>query len=494
MMRYIVSLDQGTTSSRAILINQNGRLIDIKQKEFSQIFPKQGWVEHNPIEILKTQYQVFENLLTENSVNPSDIISIGITNQRETTVVWDRKTGEPVYNAIVWQDKRTSDICDKMKSDGFEDHVKEKTGLVIDSYFSATKLKWIIDNVEGVNSKLKKNQLLAGTIDSWLIYNMTSFKSHVTDFTNASRTMLFDIVNLVWDEKILKYFNIPNSILPKVQPSSSNFGFFNFMGCDIPINGVAGDQQSALFGQACFEEGMVKNTYGTGCFLLMNVGKSIKFSSNGLLTTLSCSYDNKPQYALEGSVFIAGAAIQWLRDSLKIIDKASDTEKISQKIPDLENIYVVPAFAGLGAPYWDMYSRGAIFGLTRDSGRGEIIKATLESLAYQTKDVIDAMEEDSNIKINSLKVDGGACMNNYLMQFQSDILNCEVTRPKIVESTAMGAGYLAGLKSDIWDISKIKSNQEIDSTFSPLIKDERRNVLYDGWRDAVKRTFNWVKK
>ena len=297
MMRYIVSLDQGTTSSRAILINQNGRLIDIKQKEFSQIFPKQGWVEHNPIEILKTQYQVFENLLTENSVNPSDIISIGITNQRETTVVWDRKTGEPVYNAIVWQDKRTSDICDKMKSDGFEDHVKEKTGLVIDSYFSATKLKWIIDNVEGVNSKLKKNQLLAGTIDSWLIYNMTSFKSHVTDFTNASRTMLFDIVNLVWDEKILKYFNIPNSILPKVQPSSSNFGFFNFMGCDIPINGVAGDQQSALFGQACFEEGMVKNTYGTGCFLLMNVGKSIKFSSNGLLTTLSCSYDNKPQYA-----------------------------------------------------------------------------------------------------------------------------------------------------------------------------------------------------
>lgn len=493
-MRYIVSLDQGTTSSRAILINQNGNLIDIKQKEFSQIFPKQGWVEHNPIEILKTQYQVFENLLTENSINPSDIISIGITNQRETTVVWDKKTGEPVYNAIVWQDKRTSDICDKMKSDGLEDYVKEKTGLVIDSYFSATKLKWIIDNVEGVNSKLKKNQLLAGTIDSWLIYNMTSFKSHVTDFTNASRTMLFDIVNLVWDEKILKYFNIPNSILPKVQPSSSNFGFFNFMGYDIPINGVAGDQQSALFGQACFEEGTVKNTYGTGCFLLMNVGKSIKYSKNGLLTTLSCSYDNKPQYALEGSVFIAGAAIQWLRDSLKIIDKASDTEKISQNIPDLENVYVVPAFAGLGAPYWDMYSRGAIFGLTRDSGRDEIIKATLESLAYQTKDVIDAMEEDSNIKINSLKVDGGACMNNYLMQFQSDILNCEVTRPKIVESTAMGAGYLAGLMSDIWDINKIKSNQEIDITFSPQIKDEKRNILYDGWRDAVKRTFNWVKK
>ena len=494
MMRYIVSLDQGTTSSRAILINQNGKLIDIKQKEFSQIFPKQGWVEHNPIEILKTQYQVFENLLTENSINPSDIISIGITNQRETTVVWDKKTGEPVYNAIVWQDKRTSDICDKMKSDGFEDYVKEKTGLVIDSYFSATKLKWIIDNVEGVNSKLKKNQLLAGTIDSWLIYNMTSFKSHVTDFTNASRTMLFDIVNLVWDEKILKYFNIPNSILPKVQPSSSNFGFFNFMGYDIPINGVAGDQQSALFGQACFEEGTVKNTYGTGCFLLMNVGKSIKYSKNGLLTTLSCSYDNKPQYALEGSVFIAGAAIQWLRDSLKIIDKASDTEKISQNIPDLENVYVVPAFAGLGAPYWDMYSRGAIFGLTRDSGRDEIIKATLESLAYQTKDVIDAMEDDSNIEINSLKVDGGACMNNYLMQFQSDILNCEVTRPKIVESTAMGAGYLAGLMSDIWDINKIKSNQEIDITFSPQIKDEKRNILYDGWRDAVKRTFNWVKK
>ena len=493
-MRYIVSLDQGTTSSRAILINQNGKLIDIKQKEFSQIFPKQGWVEHDPIEILKTQYQVFENLLKENSLNPADIISIGITNQRETTVVWDRKTGEPVYNAIVWQDKRTSDMCEKMKSDGFEDYVKEKTGLVIDSYFSATKLKWIIDNVEGVKSKLKKNQLLAGTIDSWLIYNMTSFKSHVTDFTNASRTMLFDIINLVWDEKILSYFDIPHSILPKVQPSSSNFGIFNFKGCDIQINGVAGDQQSALFGQACFEEGMVKNTYGTGCFLLMNVGKLIKFSKNGLLTTLSCSYDNKPQYALEGSVFIAGAAIQWLRDSLKIIDKSSDTEKISQNIPELENIYVVPAFAGLGAPYWDMYSRGAIFGLTRDSGRDEIIKATLESLAFQTKDVIDAMEVDSHIKINSLKVDGGACMNNYLMQFQSDILNCEVIRPKIVESTAMGAGYLAGLKSDIWDINKIKSNQDIDSTFSPQIKDERRSILYDGWRDAVKRTFNWVKK
>ena len=381
-MKYIISLDQGTTSSRAILIDEEGNLLDIKQKEFNQIFPKKGWVEHDPKEILKTQLKVFEDLIKVNSINPKDIISVGITNQRETTVIWDKETGEPLYNAIVWQDRRTSYICDKMKSDGLESYVKEKTGLVIDSYFSATKLKWIIENVEGVKDKIKKNQVLAGTIDTWLIYNLTSFDSHVTDYTNASRTMLFDIIKLQWDKKILDYLDIPASILPSFQPSSSNFGHFKYNGVAIPINGVAGDQQSALFGQACFDEGMVKNTYGTGCFLLMNVGKSIKYSNNGLLTTLTCSADNKPEYALEGSVFIAGAAIQWLRDSLQIIDDASDTEKISLDIPELEQVYVVPAFVGLGAPYWDMYSRGAIFGLTRDSGRNEIIKATLESLAY----------------------------------------------------------------------------------------------------------------
>tara|TARA_Y100000768_G_scaffold359020_1_gene315225 strand:- start:102 stop:1583 length:1482 start_codon:yes stop_codon:yes gene_type:complete len=493
-MKYIISLDQGTTSSRAILIDEEGSLLDIRQKEFTQIFPKKGWVEHDPKEILKTQLKVFEDLINSNSINPKDIISIGITNQRETTVVWDKETGEPLYNAIVWQDKRTSYICDKMKSDGLESYVKEKTGLVIDSYFSATKLKWIIENVDGVKEKVKKNQALAGTIDSWLIYNLTSFDSHITDFTNASRTMLFDIVKMKWDKKILDYLGIPSSILPSFQSSSSNFGVFKYKGVSIPINGVAGDQQSALFGQACFEEGMVKNTYGTGCFLLMNVGKSIKYSNNGLLTTLSCSVDDKPEYALEGSVFVAGAAIQWLRDSLQVIDNASDTEKISLDIAELEQVYVVPAFAGLGAPYWDMYSRGAIFGLTRDSGRSEIIKATLESLAYQTKDVIDVMEKDSGIKINSLRVDGGACLNNYLMQFQSDLLGCDVVRPEIIESTAMGAGYLAGIQSNIWDIQKIKSNQGINSIFNSKIKNEKRTLLYEGWRDAVKRTLNWIKK
>jgi len=493
-MKYIISLDQGTTSSRAILIDEEGSLLDIRQKEFTQIFPKKGWVEHDPKEILRTQLKVFEDLIKSNSLNLKDIISIGITNQRETTVIWDKETGEPIYNAIVWQDKRTSYICDKMKSDGLESYVKEKTGLVIDSYFSATKLKWIIENIDGAKEKVKKNQVLAGTIDSWLIYNLTSFESHVTDFTNASRTMIFDIIKLKWDKKILDYLGIPASILPSVQSSSSNFGNFKYNGVSIPIYGVAGDQQSALFGQACFEEGMVKNTYGTGCFLLMNIGKSIKYSKNGLLTTLCCSADHKPEYALEGSVFVAGAAIQWLRDSLQIIDNASDTEKISSGIAELEHVYVVPAFAGLGAPYWDMYSRGAIFGLTRDSGRNEIIKATLESLAYQTKDVIEVMEKDSAIKINSLRVDGGACLNNYLMQFQADLLGCDVVRPEIIESTAMGAGYLAGIHSSTWDIQKIKSNQGINSVFNSKIKNEKRTLLYEGWKDAVKRTLNWIKK
>ena len=358
-MKYIVALDQGTTSSRALLIDENGKLKGIQQKEFKQIYPKQGWVEHDPNEILSTQIQVFEELVS--SISPEDIISIGITNQRETTVIWDSETGKPLYNAIVWQDKRTSNICDQMKKDGLESYVKENTGLVIDSYFSATKIKWIIDNVEGVKSKIKENKILFGTIDSWLIYNMTSFKNHVTDYTNASRTMIYNIKNLEWDNELLNYLGIPKSILPKVINSSSEFGHFTYKGLKIPINGVAGDQQAALFGQACFEDGMVKNTYGTGCFLLMNTGKFFKLSNNGLISTLACSFDNKPNYALEGSVFIAGAAIQWLRDSLKIINKASDTEKIALSIEKLEDIYVVPAFAVLGAPYWDMYSRGAIF-------------------------------------------------------------------------------------------------------------------------------------
>tara|TARA_Y100001935_G_scaffold54834_2_gene45789 strand:- start:949 stop:2424 length:1476 start_codon:yes stop_codon:yes gene_type:complete len=491
-MKYIVSLDQGTTSSRAILIDENGKLIDIKQKEFKQIFPDQGWVEHDPNEILKSQIDVFEELVS--SISLSDIVSIGITNQRETTVIWDKDTGKPLYNAIVWQDKRTSSICDQMKRDELSSYVKESTGLVIDSYFSATKVKWIIDNVEGVKSKLKEDKVLFGTIDSWLIYNLTNFKNHVTDYTNASRTMMYNIKTLQWDKKILEYLDIPKSILPEVMTSSSYFGEFQYKGFNIPINGVAGDQQAALFGQACFEDGMVKNTYGTGCFLLMNTGKKFMLSENGLITTMACSLDNNIEYALEGSVFVAGAAIQWLRDSLGIIDSASDTEKIANSVKKLDDIYVVPAFAGLGAPYWDMYSRGAIFGLTRDTDRNQIIKATLESLAYQTKDIIDVMEKDSGLNLNSLKVDGGACMNNYLMQFQSDLLGNQVIRPEIIESTAMGAGYLAGLKSCIWDKDQIIKNQKIDRTFQSQIDLEERNKMYRGWKKAVKRTFNWIEK
>ena len=491
-MKYIIALDQGTTSSRALLINEVGKLIDVKQKEFKQIFPKQGWVEHDPIEILNTQLEVFEELISTISLN--DIISIGITNQRETTVIWDKETGKPLYNAIVWQDKRTSGICDQMKKDGLESYTRENTGLVIDSYFSATKIKWIIENVEGVKTKINENKVLFGTIDTWLIYNMTSFKNHVTDYTNASRTMIYNIKNLEWDDKLCDYLKIPKSILPEVINSSSDFGNFNYNGFEIPIHGVAGDQQAALFGQSCFEDGMVKNTYGTGCFLLMNTGKNFKLSENGLITTLACSFNDKVNYALEGSVFIAGAAIQWLRDSLKVIGKASETEKIAQSIEKLHDIYVVPAFAGLGAPYWDMYSRGAIFGLTRDTGVDHIIKATLESLAYQTKDIIDVMEKDSGIKLKSLKVDGGACMNNYLMQFQSDLLDCEVLRPEIIETTAMGAGYLAGLQSNIWDKDQIIKNQKIDRSFNPTINDSEREKMYRGWKKAVNRTFNWIEK
>lgn len=491
-MKYIIALDQGTTSSRALLINEVGKLIDVKQKEFKQIFPKQGWVEHDPIEILNTQLEVFEELIS--TISLSDIISIGITNQRETTVIWDKETGKPLYNAIVWQDKRTSGICDQMKKDGLESYTRENTGLVIDSYFSATKIKWIIENVEGVKTKINENKVLFGTIDTWLIYNMTSFKNHVTDYTNASRTMIYNIKNLEWDDRLCDYLKIPKSILPEVLNSSSDFGNFNYNGFEIPIHGVAGDQQAALFGQSCFEDGMVKNTYGTGCFLLMNTGKNFKLSENGLITTLACSFDDKVNYALEGSVFIAGAAIQWLRDSLKVIGKASETEKIAQSIEKLHDIYVVPAFAGLGAPYWDMYSRGAIFGLTRDTGVDHIIKATLESLAYQTKDIIDVMEKDSGIKLKSLKVDGGACMNNYLMKFQSDLLDCEVLRPEIIETTAMGAGYLAGLQSNIWDKDQIIKNQKIDRSFNPTINDSEREKMYRGWKKAVNRTFNWIEK
>ena len=491
-MKYIVALDQGTTSSRAILIDTNGNLLDIKQQEFNQIFPKQGWVEHDPNEILNSQLNVFDSLINSNSIDPKNIISIGITNQRETTVIWDRNTGKPLYNAIVWQDKRTSDICEKIKLDGLEEYIKENTGLVVDSYFSATKIKWILDNIEGVKRKVSLNQVMAGTIDSWLIYNFSNFKSHITDHTNASRTMLYNIRDLSWDKKILDYLEIPESILPKVKTSASSFGNLNYEGVNIPITGVAGDQQSALFGQACFDVGSMKNTYGTGCFLLMNIGNEFKLSKSGLLTTITCTTKNSINYAFEGSVFIGGAAIQWLRDSLKIIKKASETEDISKEIDDLNNLYMVPSFSGLGAPYWDMYSRGAIFGLTRDTGNKEIIKATLESLAYQSKDVIDVMIKDSNVNLSGLRVDGGASMNNYLMQFQSNLLNCNVIRPKIIETTAMGVGYLAGIKSSLWDKDKIISNQKIDQVFYSKINQEKRKKMYSGWLKAIERTKNWL--
>ena len=491
-MKYIVALDQGTTSSRAILIDTNGNLLDIKQQEFNQIFPKQGWVEHDPNEILNSQLNVFDSLINSNSIDPKNIISIGITNQRETTVIWDRNTGKPLYNAIVWQDTRTSDICEKIKLDGLEEYIKENTGLVVDSYFSATKIKWILDNIEGVKRKVSLNQVMAGTMDSWLIYNLSNFKSHVTDHTNASRTMLYNIRDLSLDKKILDYLEIPESILPKVKTSASSFGNLNYEGVNIPITGVAGDQQSALFGQACFDVGSMKNTYGTGCFLLMNIGNEFKLSKSGLLTTITCTTKNSINYAFEGSVFIGGAAIQWLRDSLKIIKKASETEDISKEIDELNNLYMVPSFSGLGAPYWDMYSRGAIFGLSRDTGNKEIIKATLESLAYQSKDVIDVMIKDSNVNLNGLRVDGGASMNNYLMQFQSNLLNCNVIRPKIIETTAMGVGYLAGIKSSLWDKDKIISNQKIDQVFYSKINQEKRKKMYSGWLKAIERTKNWL--
>lgn len=490
---FILALDQGTTSSRAILFDANGAIRKIAQEEFRQIFPQSGWVEHDPFEILKSQMGTLSRVILESGINVSQIKAIGITNQRETTVVWERNTGKPVYNAIVWQDKRTAPICEALKKDGWEDHVRHNTGLVIDSYFSATKLKWILDNVEGARAKAEKGELLFGTIDSWLIWNMTG-GNHVTDYTNASRTMLYDIRELKWDDKLLQALNIPRSVLPEVLPSTAEFGTYNYNGTAIPIRGVAGDQQAALFGQACFRPGTAKNTYGTGCFMLMNTGTKIQLSRNGLITTIAWGIDGQVEYALEGSVFIAGAAVQWLRDSVHLIDQSKDSEYFATKALGSNDVYVVPAFAGLGAPYWDMYARGAIFGLTRDTGKDHIIKATLESLAYQTKDILSAMQEDSGIKLASLKVDGGACANNILMQFQADILGTDVERPEVVESTALGAAYFAGIQSGIWKKEDILSNRKVEKCFKPSMDEQTREKLYSGWKKAVARTMGWVEK
>lgn len=489
-MKYIVALDQGTSSSRAIIYNSEGNQVASAQKETTQIYPKPGWVEHDPEEIWKSQLQVFEDAVSKAGIDWKEIACIGITNQRETTIVWDRNTGKAIYNAIVWQDKRTADFCQSLISRNLESYIKNTTGLVVDSYFSATKIAWILSHVEGAKDKAKAGELAFGTVDSWLIYKLTQGEVHVTDYTNASRTMLFDINSLRWDEKLLKELEIDASMLPSVQSSRSVFGIFEKDGVEIPILGVAGDQQAALFGQCCFEKGTAKNTYGTGCFMLMNTGKEKITSHKGLLTTLAAAPDGGVHYALEGSVFIAGAAIQWLRDGLGLFDDASETESMAEK-SEKDEVVVVPAFSGLGAPYWDMYAKGAIFGLTRDTDKNDITKATLESLAFQTKDVLEAMEKDSNIQLKVLKVDGGASSNNFLMQFQADILNVNVERPEDIESTAHGAAYLAGLQAGIWteeDILKMKGNSD---RFEVRMSIEERNRKYSLWSKAVKRTMKW---
>jgi glycerol kinase len=489
--KFIIALDQGTTSSRSVLFDEKGIIRGIAQQEFRQIFPQSGWVEHDPKEILNTQLGTLYKLIKDQSLDVGAVAALGITNQRETTIVWDRKTGEPVYNAIVWQDKRTAAICEDLKTKGLESYVRQNTGLVIDSYFSATKVKWILDNVAGAREKARKGALAFGTVDTWLIYNMTGGKVHVTDYTNASRTMFYNIRELKWDQRLLEELDIPESMLPEVRPSAAHFGDFSIDGKRIPITGVAGDQQAALFGQACFNPGMAKNTYGTGCFMLMNTGSEIQLSKNGLVTTIAWGLDNKVEYALEGSVFIAGAAVQWLRDSLHLIDQSKDSEYFATKALGSNDVYVVPAFAGLGAPYWDMYARGAIFGLTRDTGKDHIIKATLESLAYQTKDILNAMQEDAGIQLKSLKVDGGACANNILMQFQADILGAEVERPEVIESTAMGAAYFAAIQIGLWQKEDIIKNRKIQKCFKPQMDGATRDRLYNGWMKAVKRTMRW---
>jgi len=494
MSKYIIALDQGTTSSRAVLLNEEGKIVSITQQEFAQVFPKPGWVEHDPKEILASQLGMLHRLIAENNIDVKSIAALGITNQRETTVVWDKKTGEPIHNAIVWQDKRTASICEQLKASGLESYVRENTGLVIDSYFSGTKINWILNNVEGAKARADRGELLFGTIDTWLIWNMTKGRSHVTDYSNASRTLLFNIRKLGWDEKMLNELAIPASMLPRVVESAADFGFYEIDGVRIPIAGVAGDQQAALFGQACFSPGMAKNTYGTGCFMLLNTGDKIQLSKNGLITTIAWGLNGKVEYALEGSVFIAGAAVQWLRDSLHLIDQSKDSEYFAAKALGSNEVYVVPAFAGLGAPYWDMYARGAIFGLTRDTGKDHIIKATLESLAYQTKDILNAMEEDAGVKLKSLKVDGGACANNILMQFQSDILNTEVERPAVIESTALGAAFLAGIQVGLWKKEAITKNRVIEKKFSPVMDEDKRTKLYKGWKKAVQRSMNWIEE
>ena len=486
--QFIIALDQGTTSSRSVLFDASGRLIDMAQIELTQIYPQPGWVEHNPREILDSQFETLRQLIERNGLKAGQIAAIGITNQRETTVVWDRNTGKAICNAIVWQDRRTAPICEDLKDNGHAEYINRSTGLIVDSYFSATKLKWILDNVKGAREMADAGELLFGTVDTWLLWHLTDGAVHATDFSNASRTMLFDISRLCWDEKILQLLDIPRSVLPEVRSSSGVFGFYELNGERIPIAGIAGDQQAALFGQACFEPGKVKNTYGTGCFMLMNTGDVRKYSESGLLSTIAWEIGGKVCYALEGSVFIAGAAVQWLRDGLELFADAAESEAMALAANPNSAVYVVPAFTGLGAPYWDMYARGAIFGLTRDTGKNEITRATLEAIAFQTKDLLDAMEIESGIRLSILKVDGGACANNFLMQFQADILDTPVERPLVTESTALGAAYLAGIGVGIWSQEEIAVNRRVERRFEPGFDETKRAELYRGWQNAVGRT------
>ena len=497
MEQYVMALDQGTTSSRCILFNHAGDICGMAQREFEQIYPHPGWVEQNPREIWSSQYSVMAQVMAENGIDAKQIKGIGITNQRETTIIWNRYTGEPVYNAIVWQCRRTAEMIDALKEEGFDQVIREKTGLIADAYFSASKIAWILDHVEGAREQAEKGDLLFGTVDTWLIWNLTGGLVHVTDYTNASRTMLFDIHKLCWDEEIMAKFRIPRAMLPEVKPSSCIYGYTDekVLVGNVPIAGAAGDQQAALFGQGCFQPGDVKNTYGTGCFLLMNTGTDPVMSGNGLLTTIAASTDSaKVEYALEGSIFVAGAANQWLRDGMRLVENTPETEKYASQVEDTDGVYIVPAFAGMGAPYWNQYARGTVVGLTRGCTREHFIRATLESIAYQAYDVIKAMEEDAGVRLNVLKVDGGASANNMLMQFQADINNTIVHRPKCIETTALGAAYLAGLATGYWKSKdEIKENWQLGRAFESEMDKEKRNQLLKGWKRAVRCAIAWAE-
>lgn len=493
--KYVMALDAGTTSNRAIIFDVDSKIVGVAQKEFTQHFPQPGWVEHDAEEIWSSMHEVMREALEQSGLVASDIAAIGITNQRETAVIWDRATGRPIYNAIVWQSRQTADICEDLKRQGLVDEFKEKTGLVIDAYFSGTKVKWILDHVEGARARAEKGELAFGTIDTWLLWKLTGGKEHKTDYSNASRTLMFNIKTLEWDEALLKHLTVPKSLLPEVRPSSEVYGHTipSIIGASVPVAGMAGDQQSALFGQNCFSPGEAKNTYGTGCFLLMNTGEDLCMSKNGLVTTIAWGLDGKVEYALEGLIFVGGSAIQWLRDGLRLVDSAPDSEWVAKKVKDAGGVYMVPAFVGLGAPYWDMNARGMIIGLTRGTTKAHIVRATLDSLAYQTRDVLGAMEADSGNRLAALKVDGGAVANNLLMQFQADLLGVPVDRPQITETTALGAAYLAGLATGVWaSKEELKKSWQLDTRFAPSLDQQEADKLYKGWKKAVEHAANWL--